>query len=230
MSRLSALRADRIAGYASLVSVASFIALVVVLHRLESEFNPPHLISEYELGRSGYLMALAFCGLGVGSLLLARALWSYPQTKSGRVGIWWLVLIGVAYLGAGAFAPDPTSAIESRLHGLSGLTVIVSSPIVFTLLTRSLMHDQRWSGARQRLKWAVIATWIGVASFYSSIIIVYGLAHESHSFVVGWMNRLMIATYCAWVVSSFGDGQTQLTCGVMRVGESTVMGIRPLRF
>ncbi|HTY27022.1 MAG TPA: DUF998 domain-containing protein, partial [Mycobacterium sp.] len=139
----------------------------------------------------------AFCGLGVGSLLLVRALWSYPQTKSGRVGIWWLVLIGVAYIGAGAFAPDPTSATESRLHGLSGLTVIVSSPIAFTSLTRSLMRDQRWSGARQRLKWAATATWIVVALFYSSVIIVYGLGHESYRVVVGWMNRFMIATYCA---------------------------------
>jgi Protein of unknown function (DUF998) len=174
MSPLTPMLTSRIAGYASFRSVASFLALLVVLYSLEPEFNPPHLISEYELGRFGYLMTLAFCGLGVGSLLLARALRSDAQTKSGRVGTWWLVLIGVAYIGAGIFAPNPGPVIDSRLHGLSGFTVIVSPPIVFTLLTRSLMHNRRWSGARHLLKWATIAAWLGVALFYSSIIIFYG--------------------------------------------------------
>jgi hypothetical protein len=35
------------------------------------------------------------------------------------------------------------SCIPSRLHGLFGLIVIFSSPIVFTLLSRSLIHNER---------------------------------------------------------------------------------------
>ena len=160
----------RIMGYASFISVALFLVLLIVLYCVEPEFNPPHLISEYELGRFGYLMSLAFFSLGVGSLLVACALGSDVQTKIGRVGTWWLVVIGVAYIGAGIFGPDPACVIESRLHGLSGLIVIFSSPIVFTLLTTSLMRNQRWSGARHLLKWATIAVWLGVVSFYSSTI------------------------------------------------------------
>ena len=122
------------AGYTSLISVITFLILLAVLHFLEPEFNPPHLISEYELGNFGFLMSFAFFFLGTGSLFLARAIWSDLRTKGGHLGRWWLLLIGIAYFGAGIFTPDPASIIESRLHGISGIIVIFSSPVVFTLL------------------------------------------------------------------------------------------------
>jgi hypothetical protein len=46
----------------------AFLAILSVLHVLEPEFNPPHLISEYQLGRFGWLMSLAFFCLGAASL------------------------------------------------------------------------------------------------------------------------------------------------------------------
>jgi Protein of unknown function (DUF998) len=192
----------RIAAYLSLVSVATFLVLLIVLYFLEPEFNPPHLISEYELGRFGFLMSLAFFCLGAGSLFLARALWIDLRTKGDRFGGWWLILVGIAYIGAGIFAPDPTSIVESRLHGLFGLIVIFSSPIVFTLLSRSLIHNERWSEAEHLLKWATILAWLGLLLFYGSIILFYGLAHGSNTAVAGWTNRLMIAAYSAWVMTT----------------------------
>ena len=107
-------------------------------------------------------MSLAFFCLGAGSLFLARALWIDLRTKGDRFGGGWLILAGIAYIGAGIFAPDPTSIVESRLHGLFGLIVIFSSPIVFTLLSRSLIHDERWSEVRASLK---IGDDFGVAGF-----------------------------------------------------------------
>jgi hypothetical protein len=62
-----------------------FFLLLIVLYFLEPEFNPPHLISEYELGRFGWLMSLAFFCLGMGSLCLLGALWSDLQTKGGHL-------------------------------------------------------------------------------------------------------------------------------------------------
>jgi Protein of unknown function (DUF998) len=191
----------RIAAYLSLVSVVAFLVLLIALYFLEPEFNPPHLISEYQLGRFGCLMSLAFFCLGAGSLFLARALWIDLRTKGDRVGAWWLIFVGIAYLGAGIFAPDPTSIVESRLHGLFGLIVIFSSPIVFTLLSRSLIHNERWSGHGHLLKWATIVAWLGLLLFYGSIIIFYGLTPGSDTTAVGWTNRFMIAAYSAWLMT-----------------------------
>jgi hypothetical protein len=48
----------------------AFLTILSALHGLEPEFNPPHLISENQLGRFGWLMSLAFFCLGTASLAL----------------------------------------------------------------------------------------------------------------------------------------------------------------
>lgn len=189
------------AGYGSLVSVITFLILLAILHFLEPEFNPPHLISEYELGNFGFLMSFAFFCLGAGSLFLVRAIWSNLRTKGGHIGRWWLVLIGIAYIGAGIFTPDPASIVESRLHGIFGIIVIFTSPVMFTLLWRSIVRHEQWSGVSHILKWMTILTWLGFLSFYASIFIFYGVAPGSSTIVVGWMNRFMIVTYSAWLMT-----------------------------
>ena len=80
--------AVRRTAYSTIAFGATFLLFLIVLYFLEPEFNPPHLISEYELGRFGWLMSFAFFCLGVASLFLARALWPDLRTKSGHVGCW----------------------------------------------------------------------------------------------------------------------------------------------
>ena len=82
----------------------TFLAILFVLHVLEPEFNPPHLISEYQLSRFGWLSLAFFC-LGAASLALFAAARQEIHTRSGRFGTWGLLLIGVAYFCAGIFPP-----------------------------------------------------------------------------------------------------------------------------
>src|SRR5262245_37070264 len=69
--------------------------------RMEPEFNPPHLISEYQLGHLGWLMSHAFFCLGAASLALFAA--AQKATGPSRFGTWGLMIIGVAYFCAGIF-------------------------------------------------------------------------------------------------------------------------------
>src|SRR5262249_43371527 len=108
----------------------AFLAILSVLHVLEPEFNPPHLISEYQLGRFGWLMSLAFFCLGAASLVLFAAARQEVRTRPGLFGTWGLLIIGVAYFCGGIFSPDPKWFVGSLLHGLGGLVVIFGSPIV----------------------------------------------------------------------------------------------------
>src|SRR5262245_37114549 len=185
---------------AAIASATIFIFLLGVLYFLEPEFNPPHMISEYELGSFGWLMSVAFFCMGLASFSLLYALWPDLRSKGGRFGRWGLLLIGIAYLGAGVFIPDPTSIVESRFHGFSGIVIIFGSPIVCTLLWRNLIQHPHWARVSRPLKWTTLLTWLGLLLFYGSIIIFYGLMHGSGTVVVGWTNRFMIATYCAWIV------------------------------
>jgi hypothetical protein len=203
--------------------VIAFAVTLAVLHALEPEFNSDgHLISEYELGRYGWLMALAFFSMAGASLALWFALRDDLHTTAGRIGRWWLLLIALAYVGAGRFFPDDSTGlglpvdparvdrgalaptVNATLHGLSGGTVIASSPIVFTLLSRSLAANPRWASRAPALRWPTWLAWIGLAAFPVSLVLYDAVQRPGVldvRFVVSASNRFMILTYAAWLAS-----------------------------
>ena len=131
----------------------AFLAILSVLHLLEPEFNPPHLISEYQLGRFGWLMSLAFFCLGAASLAFCAATRQEIHTRPGRFGTWGLFIIGVAYFCGGVFPPDPTWFVGSLLHGIGGLVVIFGSPLVFTLVSKGFVRNEAAATAPRPLIW-----------------------------------------------------------------------------
>jgi hypothetical protein len=146
------------------LSVA-FLVLLSVLHVLEPEFNPPGLISEYQLGHFGWLMSLAFLCLGTASLALFAAARQEVHTRPGRFGTWGLLIIGVAYFCAGIFPPGPKWFVGSLLHGIGGLVVIFGSPIVFTLVSKGFVRNEASVTATRPLIWMATLTWLSLAVF-----------------------------------------------------------------
>jgi hypothetical protein len=177
----------------------AFLVILSALHLLEPEFNPPHFISEYQLGRFGWLMSLAFFCLSAASLALFAAARQGIHTRSGRFGTWGLFLIGVAYFCAGIFPPDPKWFLGSLLHGIGGLIVIFGSPLVFTLVGKGFACNEASAKAARPLIWAATLTWLSLSLFYGSVIAFYG-APRSDSIVVGWTNRFLITTFVLWLL------------------------------
>jgi hypothetical protein len=198
--------------------VIAFVLILAALHFLEPEFNlGGHLISEYELGPYGWLMSLAFFCLAGASLFLQFFIKDDLQTPEGRIGRGWL-------LGAGAFYPDDSTGglglpldaadykrgtiaptLNATLHGLSGIIVILSSPIVFTLLQRSLAQNKQWVASMTSMRRATALTWIGLFFFPVSLIL-YNLRQRPGGFdfriMVSVANRFMILTYAFWIVTT----------------------------
>ena len=126
----------------ALAAAALFLILLATLHFLEPEFDPSrNLISEYELGRYGWMMSLAFFSLGVGVLAMLLSTWYPSTTRSGLIGQWWFLVIGIALLGAGIFYPYTTPNITSDIHRICGLIVIVSFPVSAALYSSGLAHN-----------------------------------------------------------------------------------------
>jgi hypothetical membrane protein len=149
----------------ALAAVVLFLILLAALHFLEPEFDPSkHLISEYELGRYGWMMALAFFSLGVGVLAMLLSTWYPSTTGSGLIGRWWFLAIGIALFGAGIFYPYTTPNIASYIHGICGVIVIATFPIAATLYSSGLAHSREWSASRGRLPWATLLVWVGLLS------------------------------------------------------------------
>jgi Protein of unknown function (DUF998) len=181
----------------------AFLTILSVLHVLEPEFNPPHFISEYQLGRFGWLMSFAFFCLGAASLALFAAARQEIHTRPGRIGIWGLLVTGVAYFCAGIFPPDPKWFVGSVLHGIGGLVVIFGSPIVFTLVSKGFARNEASSTAPRPLLWTAILTWLSLVLFYGSSVAFRG-PPRSGSIVVGWTNRILITTFVLWfLVAAF---------------------------
>lgn len=211
--------------------IVIFVLLLKVLHFLEPEFNVEgHLISEYELGQFGWLMTLAFWSLAGASFTLWVAIKDDVQTLGGRIGKWWLLLIAVAYITAGLFYPDTSTGglglpldaalykrgeiaptLSASLHGLAGVIVIFSSPIVFSLLARSLSRNPKWANKAKNLRWATWLAWIGLILFPISLTL-YTQLQQPGGFdwrlIVSAVNRFMILTYAAWIgVVAWRQGQ-----------------------
>lgn len=193
----------------ALVLSVTFLVILFLLHFLEPEFDPSwRMISEYELGRFGWMMTLAFFCWGGSVLALRVALRPSLRTRGGMIGWWWLLLIAVAQFGAGIFITnaitDPTPRIANSLHALCGAIVIITFPIAATLAARALARNQAWAISRRWLLWVTLLVWFGLLAFFGSII-VSNLINPSAGRVgpnvlLGLPNRFMVVAYNIWLI------------------------------
>ena len=88
----------------ALIFACLFILTLVVLHFLEPEFDPKwRMISEYEIGKYGYLMQGAFFSWGASVLFLLIVAWHFIGTAGGIIGCIWFIMIMLALVGAGIY-------------------------------------------------------------------------------------------------------------------------------
>jgi ABC-type uncharacterized transport system permease subunit len=88
----------------SLMAVASFSVLLILLHFLKPELDPSwRMISEYEIGRHGWIMRLAFLCWSASFFALTAALFQQASTVAEVL----LAIVGAGALIAALFAPDP---------------------------------------------------------------------------------------------------------------------------
>ena len=186
---------------------AAFLALLTLLHFLKPDFDPSwRMISEYEIGRFGWMMRLAFFCWGGSVLALHLALRVQVARGAGQIGRWWLLVIALFLFGAGIFATlpidDPTVTLVDNLHALCGVVVILTFPIAATLTARGLARGV-WGGSRKALSWATVLVWVGVVGYFG----VYIIANQMNPYLPrvgphvpqGWPNRLMVVFYHAWL-------------------------------
>jgi hypothetical protein len=201
--------------YASIVFAAVFLTILFLLHFLKRELDPSwRIISEYEIGRFGWMMRLAFFSWGASVLAMLIAIWPSLQPISGTISRWWFVLIVIALFGAGIFKTNPitgnTPNRVNTIHTICGAIVILTFPIAATLAVNSLLHNQLWSASRGQLIFGTVLAWIGMVAYFGSIII-SGIINPSavskpsadkdgpHVYQ-GWPNRFMVITYIIWLI------------------------------
>lgn len=191
--------------YISIVFATIFLAILFSLHFLKRELDPSwRMISEYEIGRFGWMMRLAFFCWGTSVLSLLIAFWSSLQTTGGVISRWWFAVIVAALIGAGIFKTDPitnnTNSLVNTIHKVCGTIVILTFPIAATLAVTSLLHNPQWSAYRGLLILGVVLAWIGLVVYFASVTVARikdpkaGEVGGPHV-LMGWPNRFNVVTY-----------------------------------
>jgi hypothetical protein len=188
---------SRSAALLAFAGAATFAVLLAALHFLKPGLDPSwHFISEYAIGRHGWVMVLAFLSLALGYVGLFVAIWSQLRTIVGKSE---LVLL--------LFTTDPISVsekavtTEGTLHNLGG-TLGIAMPFAAALIGWKLARNPAWSSAKRPLLWATgLALVAFMVSFVSLDVMVSQSGGEfGPDVLVGWPNRFEVLAYSAWLM------------------------------
>lgn len=185
----------------------SFVALLAALHAVRPDLDPSWtVISAYALGDHGWLMTLAFAAMAAGCAALALQLRSHARSLIGRIGLGVLALSAVGFALAATFPSDPITtppeqqSAAGQWHS-AGAMLGGAIPVAALALTWALTRQPVWAGARAWLWSATAGAWIGDLIFIGAMatMLPRGGGSLGPAVLIGWPNRLMIVTYCAWV-------------------------------
>ncbi|AJY73522.1 DUF998 domain-containing protein [Paenibacillus beijingensis] len=195
----------------SWASAVLFLVLLAALHVIKPEFDPSwRMVSEYAIGRNGWVMTVAFLSLSVSCAALFVAIRSQIRTAGGYVGLTLLLISAAAIAAAAFFTIDPITASKDSLttHGnLHGLASMIGNPgltIAAILISRSLTRAPSWSPARRSILWMSNLIWICLLLMLLTLAVM--LPGSGGKFgpdvLIGWPNRLLMAAYGAWLISA----------------------------
>jgi hypothetical protein len=191
----------------SFAAAGLFLFLLATLHVVRPDVDPDWtVISAYALGEHGWMMSAAFASLGLAYASLVAAVWSHAHTRTGRLGLALLISCAVGLAMAAIFPTDPITATadqataQGHLHG-AGAALAGLTPLAAILVTWGLSRNPEWSAIRRSLWVATAIAWLGEGVFIASLAaMVPADGRLGPDVFIGWPNRLMIVTYCVWLM------------------------------
>jgi hypothetical protein len=192
-----------IAAHVAIAFGALFILLLGSLHVLESEFDPTwRFVSEYMLGRFGWIMTLAFVSLAVSLASIGVAIFTRVRNTVGYIGILILGLAVIGLLIAASFKTDPITTKTEDLTPSGQMHVLGASldysPLAFLLLSFSLIRTAAWSPIKKRL---FITAIISIALTIAFIFAIPADTVFGPGVYAGLIGRLLLLSYLGWVAT-----------------------------
>ena len=205
------------AAYLAIAAAFAALVLLLSLHVLSPEYSPAwRMISEYANGRHSFVLSLMFLAYGLTFVALAYAIRTQLSTRSGKIGLGFLVAAGLGAASAAQFDLN-----QATLHDLAGVVGVLCLPIGAVLISRDLAKRTEWTSAGKLLVWMSHATWISILLFGVTFVLMVvtflhalgGLPNSAPAEVpagvialVGWTDRLLVLAAWAWAVVTAYEG------------------------
>ena len=183
-----------IAAVTAIVAGGISVALILILHFVEPEYDPSwRMISEYSLGRHGWIMRVAFIAMAVNSAATCVALW--PFGGAWTIG---LAVVAAGALGAAFVDADPITTPRAQAtrvgtaHTALGSVLLVGFPVAALLAGSGRL-------AHSAGRWRSPPSCVGGPG-----VVPHGSRRPAHGLGgspqvrVGWPDRACLVVYLAW--------------------------------
>lgn len=197
------------AGHVAVWGGCGFILQLSILHLVRADLDPSwRVVSEYAVGRHGWMMVLAFLLLAAVSAALAVGTWAAGSRRLGPVGAALLAMTAVGMGMAGIFVTDLITVAHDertpvgRLHEVGAL--LDMTPFAAILVSLALLRGTpSVPPARRGLMLTMFAPLIALILF--SVTTATQLPPSGiggPEAAIGWPNRILILSYCAWYAAA----------------------------
>jgi hypothetical protein len=185
-----------IAAISALVAGAVTVGLIAILHVLEPEYDPSwRMISEYSLGRYGWVMRVAFVTMAIGLGTTSLALWPFGGAWTGGLAIVALAALGAAFIDADPImTPSAEATATGRAHTILGVVLLAGFPPAALAAGVGAAPDLGWT-----LAIASVVPLAGLVWFLTAVAPAHGQG-GSPEIRIGWPDRFCLVVYLAWVV------------------------------
>jgi hypothetical protein len=191
-------------------AVVTYQVLLFVLILIRPELDPSwHTISEWALGRHGWIMTLAFLISATSYAALFAMVKSQVRGVIGMIGVVILFICVIGTVGVGIFTMDPfdTPTLSTRgiLHIVGGSSALMLLPFAALLINLSLAwKNEAWAGSRKTLLWTAglpLLGFVGFMTYHVMFVVPLGPNAYGPGVHIGWPPRFALFTYMVWLVT-----------------------------
>jgi hypothetical protein len=195
----------------SIAAVITYQVLLIALIFIRPDLDPSwRTISEWAIGRHGWIMVLAFLISAVSYGSLFVAIKSQIEGIWGKIGLGILLICAIGTVGVGVFRTDPMPLTPEKplstgaLHIIFGTSALLLLPFAALLINLSLARkNQAWAPARRALLWTAglpLLGLIGSLAHLAIFVIPLGVGAYGPGVPLGWPPRVLFLTYMVWLI------------------------------
>ena len=193
----------------SILIAVTYQVLLIILIFLRPDIHPySNTISEWEIGKFGWLMQVAFFCSALSYLFLFLSIKKEIRGTWGKIGLILLFICFVGTAGAGAFVTNPYppdfTITRTLIHTLSGTSAMIFLPFAALLINFNLARNNaEWIKEKNKLKliaFLPLIAFIGFIIHLNLFVIPLGPNAVGDNVPIGYPPRIMFLTYHIWLI------------------------------